>query len=401
MEPVWSPLPSPERYIDTEIEGDAASVQSDESDKDSSMPSPKIEEREFDIKSEDKFDSGDELLPIRVPKVVFDKAAVRLIDDLRKELRVRPVYPASLRWSLPVLQTTKSLLFTKSAEVEELQRELSDAKALIVDMQSREGDEAEAEATATSDESQTTSRQRPENLPQRCLSRVQRLPSFRGKHIKHPELTHVSFISADLCRQMGWERTFQDKFEAFSLPANRVKKHLYIPGRTTFVNYQHALAIVPKTQTNSEHDFELLSPFDEVYGEERVFFFDRTARHQNEQDVFYAGTYQIVSLNDICPEGVALKDLNRRFRKQHAIDCIVDSIADAQMQRPLLGKNEIKKLVQSGDIKLDLVGLQCVGFDEDLYERMTRGAGKRKQPAGHDHDGPEGSHPQGKRRKVD
>ncbi|KAK7021295.1 hypothetical protein VNI00_017470 [Paramarasmius palmivorus] len=323
------------------------------------------------VESEEKFEASDELLTLRVPKAVFDKAAVELVADLRKELRA-----------------AKDLLFKKDAQIEELHNELNDAKASIADLQ----------GAAEDLETNTTT--------ERLMSEIKRLPMFDALPKQRNKLKRVLFIDMDLCREMGWERFFQERFqETYNSASNNsfggnrtMHKLLYTPGRTFFFYKNHALTIGPKTQTNVEHDFELLSPFDDMYDQRRELFFDKTtlSGHNHKKDIFYGGTYQVVGLKDLHPQG------------ERGLGCIVDAIADAQTQKPPLGKSKIKELVLSGDIKLELVGLQCVGFDEDLYQRVTdtsnqaepaKSAGKRKQPAAQ--GGVGGSHPRGKRRKKD
>ncbi|ESK81749.1 hypothetical protein Moror_16743 [Moniliophthora roreri MCA 2997] len=181
---------------------------------------------------------------------------------------------------------------------------------------------------------------------------------------------NINWLNA--CFSMGWQRQLKEGFDKVCASSFKgtTKKHLYFPGRTFFVNDQHALAVGPKTQSSSKHNFDLESPFDELYGEERELFFDQAVT--GSADIFYAGTYEIIRPNvfEAYPHGV---EYDNSFFHDFgmALHRVGYSVVDSQIQKPMLRKDEIKDLAVSGDIKLEFIGLKCVGFNHDVYRSAT------------------------------
>ncbi|KAK7021294.1 hypothetical protein VNI00_017469 [Paramarasmius palmivorus] len=291
---------------------------------------------EYDADS-GEVDSKDGLVAISVPKAVVDEAVIQSNASLN------------------------NLLHAKDTQIEELQKELNSAKALIEELQVRAEEKEESHVTPQAPADSKT-------LSQRIVTEIKRLPLAEKLPVKRKKLKPVSFMEMSLCSEMGWERIFQAKFrDTFDPPQSQNVEPLYIPGRIHLVNDKHAYAVVPMTQTNSKHDFELLSAFDTLYGEIRELFFDKTTQSSKPQnDVFYAGTYRILGLKHLHLQGMAF---NKTLSQ--SLDYIVDSVADAQVQRPMLGRSEIRRLVKSGSIKLEMIGLQYIKFNADLYGKVT------------------------------
>ncbi|KAK7042925.1 hypothetical protein VNI00_008661 [Paramarasmius palmivorus] len=153
---------------------------------------------------------------------------------------------------------------------------------------------------------------------------------------------------------------------------DRKKKFLYFPKLIFMIHEQHGFAIGTKAQESQEHNFEVSSSFSGLPDDERELFFDLAKRRgeSSSGDIFYAGTYKCVRLDHLYPEGISYSDdIYNEFGLP--INRVTAMVVDAQIQRPRLRRDEIADLVKSGVIKLEFIGLQCIGFNSDLNRRIT------------------------------
>ncbi|KAI3605836.1 hypothetical protein WG66_012458 [Moniliophthora roreri] len=193
------------------------------------------------------------------------------------------------------------------------------------------------------------------------------LPLYNGIGIKFRDMKPVTFVALLECFHMGWERRFRDRLSLACRNMNTARHlPLYLPGRTFFVGPQHALGVGPTTQDNTNHDFSLSSPFENLYGEERELFFDAPQVDSTRREIFYGGTYKCVSLTHCHPNGL---QLDKKWRIP--VDRISPSIVLSQVQGPALRAQEARDQIESGGIRLEFVGLQCIGFNRELYTHVT------------------------------
>uniref|UniRef100_A0A0W0F4S8 Uncharacterized protein n=1 Tax=Moniliophthora roreri TaxID=221103 RepID=A0A0W0F4S8_MONRR len=295
------------------------------------------------------------LINIQVPKSFAENAAMKSLDALRKDLLDAT---EDLRRSQDKIQELHAELKIVKDSIAQNHKHEETMKEKLAEYETRisEAEKTIQELREGTTQNETSSGAPPQNGREKLKAKMIELPAFKGYRIQRGNLKAVSFIKMDSCFQMGWERDFEEKLNnAWASSANGtrdLKKFLYFPGLTFFVNEQHAITIAPKTQKNSKHNFSLLSSLDEMYGEERELFIDRdTAQSPSVNSVGYTNSF------------------NREFGFQ--LHHIIPIVVGAQTQKPLLREDEIRKLVASGDIKLEFIGLQCVGFERELYHAVT------------------------------
>ncbi|KAF9444297.1 hypothetical protein P691DRAFT_350677 [Macrolepiota fuliginosa MF-IS2] len=142
---------------------------------------------------------------------------------------------------------------------------------------------------------------------------------------------------------------------------------LFLPGRfswcTTARTYHHALAFGPTHTFNIQsRQWEKGTFMEPLYGQTREFFYE------DKGDVFYSGTYRCIRLDNpiinwpepgvqgLVPYIMAETALSEDFRNapcSHA------------------HKGTVSKLYREGVLKLECMGLQCVGFDKELYKHLV------------------------------
>ncbi|KAI3596161.1 hypothetical protein WG66_008953 [Moniliophthora roreri] len=327
------------------------------------------------------------LINIQVPKSFAENAAMKSLDALRKDLLDAT---EDLRRSQDKIQELHAELKIVKDSIAQNHKHEETMKEKLAEYETRisEAEKTIQELREGTTQNETSSGAPPQNGREKLKAKMIELPAFKGYRIQRGNLKAVSFIKMDSCFQMGWERDFEEKLNnavskyhyldsgiAVESALSQVGllcewKFLYFPGLTFFVNEQHAITIAPKTQKNSKHNFSLLSSLDEMYGEERELFIDRDTAQSPSVNVFYAGRYRVVRLNDSHLKSVGYTNsFNREFGFQ--LHHIIPIVVGAQTQKPLLREDEIRKLVASGDIKLEFIGLQCVGFERELYHAVT------------------------------
>ncbi|KAF7312932.1 hypothetical protein MKEN_00977600 [Mycena kentingensis (nom. inval.)] len=98
--------------------------------------------------------------------------------------------------------------------------------------------------------------------------------------------------------------------------------------------------------------------------------------HEDER-VVYAGVYVVRSLREVCLPGVVVPDLPLRSILRAMGLC--RSQSDTRyVERPIeemLAK--VRTLYADGHPRCECFGLECVGFDEDLYQRLRKRFGER------------------------
>ncbi|KAF9552579.1 hypothetical protein CPC08DRAFT_714501 [Agrocybe pediades] len=133
---------------------------------------------------------------------------------------------------------------------------------------------------------------------------------------------------------------------------------LFLPGLIAMVRPGvHALAAGPLFTLNDEERWVKISKFSHLYDKTFHLF------HEKRQLIFYEGMYKAIKLVDEYPEG--LEALPYISRKTLALSTIPETQA-----RNLQRLATLDVLYRDGLLKIEYLGLQCVGFDQQLYTRL-------------------------------
>ncbi|KAF4619237.1 hypothetical protein D9613_004706 [Agrocybe pediades] len=133
---------------------------------------------------------------------------------------------------------------------------------------------------------------------------------------------------------------------------------LFLPGLIAMVRPGvHALAAGPLFTLNDEERWVKISKFNHLYDKTFHLF------HEKRQLIFYEGMYKAIKLLDEYPEG--LEALPYISRKTLALSTIPETQA-----RNLQRLATLDVLYRDGLLKIEYLGLQCVGFDQQLYTRL-------------------------------
>ncbi|KAK7042924.1 hypothetical protein VNI00_008660 [Paramarasmius palmivorus] len=195
---------------------------------------------------------------------------------------------------------------------------------------------------------------------------MDQLPLYTKPAIKPGDMGSVTFTNLKHCLHTGWERTFDRQLSQICSSMERSRQpFLYLPGRTFFVGPQHAVGIGPAAQENKKHGFQLRSLFSDLYSQRRELFFDTAPANADsaKRFIYYAGTYKCLPL----PHRTMAWD----SRWNVPIERFSLSVVSSLVQGSSLSPQDAKELVESGDIKLEFIALQCVGFNGDLYRLVT------------------------------
>ncbi|KAK7042914.1 hypothetical protein VNI00_008650 [Paramarasmius palmivorus] len=264
-------------------------------------------------------------------------------------------------------------------------------------------------------------------LYRRIVSKLGELEIYDGPQTPLKQVLPIKFMAREECHEMGWEREFRDRLKkvvsrsdatsfrdnssSLSVPLsagpqlnggqdfrshttgvthinfiNSTKnKFLYLPGRVTFPHRQHGLAVAPTGQKSADNTFELASSFNELFGKTWELFYDRPTKHEASQ-IYYAGTYRCIGLGDIPSDGLKYQDWSEN-EWDLSVPSLTQAVIEAQLQRPLLRREEICDLITSGIITLQVIGLKMIGWNEHLYHSVTNGTytpgAGTKRPSNH------------------
>ncbi|KAI3605906.1 hypothetical protein WG66_012442 [Moniliophthora roreri] len=362
---------------------------------------PELEQRVSPDGQESQHNEHSDSVLLEFPTAVIEKATLdaltRAQDDL-KDVR------AELKSARNELADTKASLVEKKAEMEIKDKKYSRLKATVAKLKQRlhelhSGNEAESQ---TETESSDVNEEDEVNVPSlktmdfnSILYRSSRLPLFEdimnnlegynGPGHTFSSLRPITFMNVAQCNNTGWHRSFEERLALQYTPwKDSNRKVLVITRRLYFVTDQHAVAFAPMTQDSAEHDFALISPFQDLHDEEVEVFFNDISDTRNTAPIFYAGKFRVVRLNHLHPDGI-------KCEKSWKIPLggLVCAVTSSQARGPPLRSTDIKSFLKNGDIKLEFIGLQCIGFDEDLYssvimpyEEPAKGAKRNKNGDG-------------------
>jgi hypothetical protein len=95
-------------------------------------------------------------------------------------------------------------------------------------------------------------------------------------------------------------------------------------------------------------------------------------RHLTETVWFYRGQYRIRYSSYLTPK--QWSEQSRRFKDERT-QWIVDNNGWGKRELRRLGLSvnfeNARRAIERGDIKWEIKVLECIGFDADLYERLT------------------------------
>ncbi|KAF8888164.1 hypothetical protein CPB84DRAFT_1786362 [Gymnopilus junonius] len=140
---------------------------------------------------------------------------------------------------------------------------------------------------------------------------------------------------------------------------------LYLPGLLRWCPKKvHAIAMGPIHVFDSDKGHWVKkSIFETLYGKTFSLFY------KNGFETYYVGTYQAVKLLDMFPDGFHdSKIFNDGLSMSALADATFSSerkIKNGAGQPP--SSSNIRQLYLDGILKIEPLGLQCVGFDQNLY----------------------------------
>ncbi|KAL0567584.1 hypothetical protein V5O48_014408 [Marasmius crinis-equi] len=189
---------------------------------------------------------------------------------------------------------------------------------------------------------------------------------FEGKRVRKDNMKPITIFTTDDCeRWKAWDRTFDFRISfALSTWKSDRREFMYFPGRLVFVDEQRAIAFTPRTQTNTDQRFSLVSAFDSLYGKEKELFVDNG--YGQGTDIFYAGRYRCVKISGSHPAGFIHHTTELPWVLTRPVMDYQDPHFGLKL-RP----SDINSLMLSGEITFEFMGLQCVGFDMDLYHALS------------------------------
>ncbi|KAF9074655.1 hypothetical protein BDP27DRAFT_1316607 [Rhodocollybia butyracea] len=134
-------------------------------------------------------------------------------------------------------------------------------------------------------------------------------------------------------------------------------------------SHQHYFHYVPTSGTISNTGF-LVESTKKTYGEIRELF-----TMGPKGGLIYAGLYKCVSIDDILPGINPIMPLPSGY--QRVVPYVAEDarqmmqFGSAQLEDEPLSSGKLKVLVQRGNLKVECVIYQCVGFNHHLYETLS------------------------------
>ncbi|ESK89536.1 hypothetical protein Moror_1196 [Moniliophthora roreri MCA 2997] len=336
-----------------------------------------------------------DMVTISVSRAFAEEATLRAVSEFRKELtQVRNDLRTSRERTDALEEEVNELRKTSRERLDEMEnkvkvakQEAEDAKAAVQKLKAKMKSKlsALADRITVAEETleqqgvepetapSTAAEQKPGHIYKTLFDEVKQMEMFQGPFKLRGQAASVSFMRMEACYEMGWQREFSDRLTKACSKSKDCTRNgfLYFPGRVAFAG-QHGLAMVPMAQTSTEHGFELASTFDGLSNVEWELFHDRSmlGGPAKSTKIFYAGTFQCVELKDLHPDGMkyyTFLESNHGF----SFDSLIQAVVEAQVQKPLLRRDEIRSLIFSGAVKIEFIGLKMVGFNEELYRCVT------------------------------
>ncbi|KAF9552578.1 hypothetical protein CPC08DRAFT_268017 [Agrocybe pediades] len=142
-------------------------------------------------------------------------------------------------------------------------------------------------------------------------------------------------------------------------------KFLYLPERTVWCNQDEdqALAFGPLFFCDKNNRSVRGSTFAELYGKMFHLFILK------DKLVYYAGFYKALDIRSIIPDGVRIGDFNGGVSPHGLAEATLSEAGDITLRTYRL--HAISRLYQDGVLKAECMALHNVGFDYNLYERLS------------------------------
>ncbi|KAE9392313.1 hypothetical protein BT96DRAFT_1023639 [Gymnopus androsaceus JB14] len=156
-----------------------------------------------------------------------------------------------------------------------------------------------------------------------------------------------------------------------SLIDRRGEKVFYFSGGATthWFGYarQHALVTGIRAQEHPSLGLRLEGTFEDAYDQTRELFFTHGA------DLYYAGRYRCLRIEEVIGDHEITGYLNYHIIPNTFKAKMISAAVDAQPPRsstdlnPPLDFKAIKELCSKGIIKFEVVALQCMSFDHEVF----------------------------------
>ncbi|KAJ4473618.1 hypothetical protein J3R30DRAFT_699058 [Lentinula aciculospora] len=131
---------------------------------------------------------------------------------------------------------------------------------------------------------------------------------------------------------------------------------------------QHALLMGIRAQDHITLGIRLKGTFQDLYNQTREMFY------MQKGNVYYAGTYKCLRIEQIInnPEIVESLDISL-ISKAFKADMIKAAVHAQPPTNDLTSRLDLRKMTElcyNGTIKFEWVALQCMGFDEDVFQAL-------------------------------
>ncbi|KAK7443185.1 hypothetical protein VKT23_015783 [Stygiomarasmius scandens] len=145
---------------------------------------------------------------------------------------------------------------------------------------------------------------------------------------------------------------------------DRVWSHsniFFFPGRILAAGKQHEIVFTVASQRIPHSNCSVVSQFELLYGQVRELFVVRGS------EIIYAGTFKALNMGHLAPEGFILT-VSPLLK---SLDKLVESAYPAKAPVNYPRHSEVEQMIRSGELGLEVMALQCVGFDEELYRKLS------------------------------
>ncbi|KAF5372216.1 hypothetical protein D9758_004933 [Tetrapyrgos nigripes] len=134
----------------------------------------------------------------------------------------------------------------------------------------------------------------------------------------------------------------------------------FFPGRTYRASpQQHVMAFTVATQMIPNSDHRITSNFERLRGETGELFI---AENNN---IFYAGRCKAIDLAHLAPAGCKL------FRALSLRKLVDSAYPPGDIPHDYPSRDALSGMIKAGQLSLDVIGLQCIGFDSSVYQKLS------------------------------
>uniref|UniRef100_A0A0W0FL17 Uncharacterized protein n=1 Tax=Moniliophthora roreri TaxID=221103 RepID=A0A0W0FL17_MONRR len=207
------------------------------------------------------------------------------------------------------------------------------------------------------------------SVAKRYAEKMQCFPEYNGPAVELSKLKPIAFMTR--IKRGVFQECWQDDFEKRLYPSWRTngRPWCYLQQRLFFLGTQHALAITPVSGDYESLGISLRSEFGDIYGQDVDLFFHMTTNELGggRRSIFYAGKYRFLRVD--CRKPFSDRSY---FESWHLdLNGLIFAVQGAQVRGERLTYERAKEVIKSAAIKFEYVGLQCVGFDMELYNHIT------------------------------